>query len=266
MLIAEGRDVLRHDLHTHSVQSACGIHSVAELLQIAAQKGTRTVNVCDHGSASGRSMNFGVLADPRRTPRRVRISQGPDEVPVRLLPGIEANILDDGGTDLPLSGMQRGTCSFALISAGFHGSAARLKENKDPEANLSALRGYVRRFPLDILTHPCIEHFPLPAAGLARLAREHGFALEVNNTNLTLGKTDLDRLPRMIDEARSRQVTLLCNSDGHTWFELFECGAVRAFVEGQMGLSLEQVFPLNFGSWQQLCDRFPRLASGEEAL
>lgn len=266
MLIAQGRDVLRHDLHTHSVQSACGIHTTTELLQIAAQKGTRTVNVCDHGSASGRSVNFGVLADPRRTPRTVRIALGPQEVPVRLLPGIEANILHGGDTDLPLSAMERGTARFALISAGFHGSAARLKENKDPEANLAALRAYVRRFPLDILTHPCIKPFPLPAAGLARLAHEHGFALEVNNTNLALGKTDLCRLPHMIDEARSRRVTLLCNSDGHTWYELFECGAARAFVEGRMGLDMEQVFPLNFGSWRQLCDRFPGLDMEQEAL
>ncbi len=53
MIIADGRDVLRHDFHSHSLQSACGIHTVAEILEIAAQKGVETVNICDHGNRLG---------------------------------------------------------------------------------------------------------------------------------------------------------------------------------------------------------------------
>lgn len=130
MIIAEGRDVLRHDFHTRSLQSACGIHTVAEILEIAAQKGTETVNVCDHGHAAGRKMNFSVIANRKRTPMAVRV------------------------------------------------------------------------------------------------------AVE--------GKTNLEALQQMIEAARAQDVTLLCNSDGHTWHELFECGAARALVEDEMNLVMEE--------------------------
>ncbi len=259
MIIAKGNDVLRHDFHTHSLQSACGIHSVAEILDIAAQKGVETVNISDHGAASGRKMNFGVIADPARTPMKVPIAVGTEQTMVRLLAGIEANILDDGGTDLPLKSMGRSSHRFALISGGFHSSAVMLKKGKDPRANFDALSAYAESYPIDILTHPCTKTFPLPVADLVQLARAKTFALEVNNTNLVVDKTNLDALQLMIEEALAHGVTLLCNSDGHTWHELFECGAVRALVENGMNLTMEEIFALNFGEWEDVCQRFPRI-------
>jgi len=264
MIIAEGRDVLRHDFHSHSLQSACGIHTVVEILEIAAQKGAETVNICDHGNAAGRKMNFGVITNRKRTPMEVRVAAGSLPVTVRLLAGIEANILDDGDTDLPLVKMESANHQFALISGGFHSYAKELKRRKDPHANFDALIKYVSRYPIDILTHPCIGTFPLPVRELVQLAKEHRFALEVDNTNLVVGKTNLELLQQMIEEARAQEVTLLCNSDGHTWHELFECGAVRAIVEDEMNLVLEEVFPINFGAWEQVCNRFPSICSRME--
>lgn len=268
MIIVEGRDVLRHDFHTHSVQSACGMHTVAEIMSIAARKGVETVNICDHGSASGRNMSFGVITDRRRTPMQVPVAMDEVSVPLRLLAGIEANVLDDGGTDLPLRGMASGKYPFAVISAGFHAAASGLKEGNDPQANLEALHNYVTHYPLDILTHPCIKTFPLPVVELVQLAKQYGFALEVNNTNLVVEKTQLDMLGEMIEESLARGVTLLCNSDGHTWHEMFECGAARVFVEDRLNLVMEEVFPINFGPWEQVVDRFPRIfncAHGKDA-
>ena len=263
MIIAEARDVLRHDFHTHSLQSACGIHTVVEILDIGAQKGIETVNICDHGSAAGRKMNFGVIANPKRTPTQVQVATGKPPVTIRLLAGIEANILDNGDTDLPLADMET-TNQFALISSGFHPYARDLKRRKDPQTNFEALLKYVERYPIDILTHPCIKSFPLPVEELVQMAREYEFALEVNNTNLVVGKTNLNALRQMIAEAQAQNVTLLCNSDGHTWHELFECGAVRAVVEDSMDLVMEEIFPLNFGDWEHVCKRFPRICGREE--
>ncbi len=259
MIIVTGRDVLRHDFHTHSLQSACGIHTVTEILEIAAQKGVETVNVCDHGNAAGRKMNFGVIANRKRVPMHVQLTTVSQPVTIRLLAGIEANILDNGDTDLPLKKMDSSSHQFALISGGFHSYAKNLKQRKSPAANFEALSKYVERYPIDILTHPCIESFPLPIVDLVKLAKKHQFALEVNNTNLVVKKTNLKSLKHMIGEARLHDVTLLCNSDGHTWHELFECGAVRAFVEGEMKLSMEETFPFNFCQWELISKRFPRL-------
>ena len=132
MIIANGRDVLRHDFHTHSLQSACGIHTVTEILEIAAQKGVETVNICDHGNAAGRTMNFGVIANRKRTPMQVQLTTESQPVTIRLLAGIEANILDNGDTDLPLSKMDSSSHQFALISGGFHSYAKSLRQERNP--------------------------------------------------------------------------------------------------------------------------------------
>lgn len=264
MIIAEGRDVLRHDFHTHSVQSACGIHTVAEIMSIGAMKGVETVNICDHGSASGRNMSFGVITDRRRTPMQVQVEKTDKSIAsLRLLAGIEASILNHGETDLPLHEMANGRYPFALLSAGFHSTAPELRKHKDPQANLDALLKYVVSYPLDILTHPCIKTFPLPVVELVNLAKRYGFALEVNNTNLVVEKTNLVMLEKLIEVGLAEGVTLLCNSDGHTWHELFECGAVRAFVEGRLNCVMEEVFPFNFGTWEELVKRFPRINENE---
>jgi len=258
MLITEGRDVLRHDFHTHSLQSPCGIHSVLELLNIAAQKGTETINVSDHGNASGRTMNFGVLANPKRTPMKARISIGSQYKDIRLLAGVEGNIFDDGTSDLDFI---KETCynQFALISAGFHSSAKKIRQLRSESANFKALTKFISQHSIDILTHPCTEAFPLPINDLIRLAQEYQFALEVNNTYLVVKEMNNRALQQMIEEALANNVTLLCNSDGHTWYELFECGAVRNLIEKTMNLVMEDVFPLNFGNWESVLNRFKRL-------
>lgn len=243
MISIPRNDCLKHDLHIHSVQSACGIHSVMEILEIAHKKGLKTINICDHGSAAGRKMNFGVIADRRRTPKIVQFD---DKSCVNLLVGIEANILDDGESDIPSGWKEKPNLKFDLISAGFHSCAKNLKEMKDPEKNFQALKKYLDKYPLDILTHPCIKNFPLPVEKLVALSADKGFALEVNNTNLIVDKTDVEKLKKMILLATESHCRLVCNSDGHTFFEIGECGMVRNLLEKQLNLKMETTFPLNF--------------------
>jgi len=249
-MVIKGRDVLPNDFHTHSVQSLCGMLTVMEILRVAASKGTRIVNICDHGMEAGKKMNFGVIGNPLRTPDVVEFHDSRCSAPIHvsLLAGIEANILDDGSCDLPSGTLKSSSHKFKLVSAGFHSYAKELKAMRNPYANFEALQTYVSNNPLDILTHPCIDTFPFPIDDLIQLALEYDFALEVNNTNLVVSKTNVPLLREMIEKAHNAGVDLVCNSDGHTWYELNECGAVRALVEGEMGMNMADVFPLNFCS------------------
>ena len=208
--------MIRNDLHVHSIQSLCGLHTLLEIVEIAATKAIQTVNICDHGSALGKKMNFGVLADKRRCPRDVTSSKG---IKVRVLAGIETNILDiDGNSDFP----ERYPTIFDLVSAGFHSCAKKLSSAKSREDNTKALENYLKRYPLDILTHPCIATFPLDLEKVVKFSLEYGFAMEVNNTNLRVGKTDIEQLTKMIHLAKEQGAVLVENSDGHSYFEIGE--------------------------------------------
>ena len=91
--------MIRNDLHVHSIRSRCGQHTLLEIAEIAARKKMRMVNICDHGSASGGEMSFGVPTDKRRCPRDVPCAGG---AVVSVLIGIEVNILGvDGSSDFP---------------------------------------------------------------------------------------------------------------------------------------------------------------------
>ena len=163
--------MIRNDLHVHSLQSLCGLHTLLEIVEIAAAKGIQTVNICDHGSALGKKMNFGVLADKRRCPRDIVSSKG---IKVRVLVGIETNILDiDGNSDFP----ERYPTMFDLVSAGFHSCAEKLRSAKSRENNTKALENYLKRYPLDIVTHPCIATFPLDLEKVVKLSLEYGLSL-----------------------------------------------------------------------------------------
>ena len=147
--------MIRNDLHVHSIRSLCGVHTLLEIVEIAAGKGMRSVNICDHGKASGKEIKFDVINNKRRFPRVIQSTQGKS---VTVLTGIEANILDmDGNSDFPADQARE----FDLVSAGFHSMAKELASKKSPRINTQALENYLKRYPLDILTHPCITAFPL---------------------------------------------------------------------------------------------------------
>ena len=203
--------MIRNDLHVHSIQSMCGLHTLLEIVEIAARKGMRLVNISDHGSAAGKKMNFWVLSDKRRRPEKINSSQGKI---ISVLAGIETNILDiNGNSDFP----QRLISKFDLVSAGFHHPIG-----KSADDNTKALENYLAQYPLDVLTHPCIAAFPQNLDKVVALSLEHGFAMEVNNTNLRIGKTDVKQLEKLINLARESSAILVENSDGHSFFEIGE--------------------------------------------
>ncbi len=208
--------MIRNDLHVHSIQSLCGIHTILEIVEIASRKEMRLVNISDHGRAAGREMSFMVLSNKRRCPRDLMSSNGGM---VTILAGIETNILDvDGNSDFP----ERFRRDFDLVSAGFHLPAKTLIAERSAEKNTKALENYLKRYPLDILVHPCIATFPLEMDAVVDLSLEYGFALEVNNTNLRVGKTVRAQLCSMIGLAKDREAILVENSDGHSFFEIGE--------------------------------------------
>lgn len=222
--------MIRNDLHVHSVQSMCGLHTLLEIVEIAAKKGMRLVNVSDHGSASGKKMNFWVIADKRRCPREISSTQGKTII---VLAGIETNILDiDGNSDFP-QGLAR---EFDLVSAGIHHPIG-----KSADENTQALENYLSQYPLDILTHPCITRRPQNLEKVVALSLEYGFALEVNNTSLQLGKTNVKQLEKMINLARESGAILVENSDGHSFFTIGENETIEKFLN-ELGANGDEIF------------------------
>jgi putative hydrolase len=225
--------MIKNDLHIHSVQSACGMHTFLEIVHIAVRKGMRMINICDHGPASGRRIAFSVLADKKRIPDPVVLSDGSS---ISVLRGIEANIIDKEGL---LDTLEDLVPRFDLISAGFH-YYGKLPLNGSETDNTETLVNVMKKNPVDILTHPCIKTYPLDVVEVMALAEEYGCALEINNTNLRLGKTDVKKLISLVELAVEKGAALVENSDGHTYHEIGENEKIDEFLS-EMGLEGDEV-------------------------
>ena len=80
--------MIRNDLHVHSIRSLCGFHTILEIVEIAAKKGMRSVNICDHGKASGKEIKFDVFNNKYRFPRTIQSVRGNT---ITIMTGIEVN-------------------------------------------------------------------------------------------------------------------------------------------------------------------------------
>ena len=202
------------DLHSHSLFSSCGVHTVVELLTRARQLGLAALAVTDHGpTLKGRlnSVFFERLGDP---------------VPgVRLLKGVESNLgWRRGRSDFPIRYLPY--CDVALV--GIHSntwpgrSAARYTD-----LLLEALEA--NPF-LDVVTHANSAEYPLEFARLARGVRRLGRALELNNSKVALRRVAPEVTTALIEACAAEQCPVVVSSDAHTLDEVGADGAIRPLM------------------------------------
>ncbi|NLK08020.1 MAG: PHP domain-containing protein [Firmicutes bacterium] len=156
------------DYHTHTYHSH-GKGSVEDNVKAALNKGLEAIAITDHGPAN----LFGVGVKNLKTFELIRQELEACQVKypaIRILLGVEANIISLGGTlDIPIDQLHE----FDIILAGLHllvypdnlatallfsGNLvgrfwARLK-NALREINTQAVIASLNRYPIDILTHP----------------------------------------------------------------------------------------------------------------
>jgi len=222
-----------YDLHVHSIASD-GLHTVFEIIDIARSRGLIGVNISDHGPAQKHtnkiSSNF--IFNERFPPN-------PDFYGgIQIIKGIEANLLVDGTYDL-FELKKIHPSRFDLISLGIHGDNTGFPRKQCEIFNTKKMLQCIENYPVDILTHPCTLAFPLNIEKIVNACVEKGIALEINNTNLRLGKTDLNQLKLMLKLVKAYGCRLVANSDGHTWHEIGCFEKIYEFL-------LIQKFPIDY--------------------
>jgi len=198
---------LRGDLHVHTSWTD-GTASVAEMVAAAAALGYSYVAITDHSRslAMARGLDEARLAEQRDELRRAEESLGK----LRVLAGLEVDILADGSLDLPLEALAQLDWVVASIHSHFN-----LPEPEMTARVLRALESGV----VDCLGHPSGrllgQRDPI-AIDLDRVTREAaklGVALELNSFP---DRLDLDA-PHC-RQAKDLGVPIVVNTDAHaTW-------------------------------------------------
>jgi DNA polymerase (family 10) len=203
---------LRAEFHTHTTWSD-GTASILEMAQAAAALGYTTYAITDHDASLGITRGL----DPQRlAQQRLDIEQAQAQLGsrLRLLHGIEVDILSDGRLALPDDVL----ANLDIVIASLH---VNLRQPR--EAVTERLLSAIRNPHVDVIAHPSGRLLPnregadlnwdviLPAA------KEAGIALEINASPSRLDLTDI-YARRAIDLG----IPLMINTDAHTPRDLAE--------------------------------------------
>jgi len=213
------RSDLRGDLHSHSTYTD-GRASIEEMARKAAETGLEYLAITDHSRRV--AMAHGL--DPKRLREQAReIEQvGGKLRGIRLLRGIEVDILEDGSLDLP---------DEALAELDWVVASVHYKREQPSREMTRRIVKAIRNPNVDAIGHPSgrlighREPSEFDLGEVLRAAREEGCALEVNSQPDRLDLTDVACIA-----AKQAGVKLVISSDAHAPrdFELLAYGVNQA--------------------------------------
>ena len=181
--LVETEDILG-DLHIHS-NFTDGIDSIERLARAAASRGYEYIAITDHSKA----LAFARGLDEERLSQQAELIDSLNKsVPgLRILKGIEVDILAGGKMDLPDDALRRCDVVVASIHSGFR---------NDQEQIYSRLEGACKNPHVDIIGHPTgriigqRDPYPLDMPRLVDLAKKTGTVLEINASPDRLDMSD----------------------------------------------------------------------------
>ena len=208
--------MLEVDFHCHSLFSACGLHTVVELLTEAKRRGLKALAVTDHGPAIREGRLSWVFFE--------RLGQPVEGI--RLLKGIEANPAGlGGGIDLPPKLLKY----TDIVLLGFHYT---IRRGLGKKGNTRLLLKILEENPfIDVITHPGFDGYELDLETAAKACRDNGTALELNNSKLLLAKQDESEMEKVARACMETGCRAAICSDAHTLTEIGEDGHVRRMLE-----------------------------------
>ena len=192
------------DLHTHTVASGHGYSTLKENIQEAQKKGLKFLGFSEHGPAAPGGPHIFFFRNFRCIPRQYG--------ELRLLCGVEANIMDYEGTlDLEEADLKR----MDYVIASMHISCVKPgSREENTQAAIKAMRNpYVK-----ILGHPDDTRYPLDYEAVVRAARKEGVALEINNSSLHPDAVRVgarENITELLKFCKEYQVPVLMGTDSH---------------------------------------------------
>jgi DNA polymerase (family 10) len=196
---------LRGDVHMHTTETD-GKDSVTAMAAAAQEAGLEYIAITDHSKALAMANGLDearALAHAARIRAADRASNG-----VRLLAGVECDILADGSLDLADDCLAALDLVVASVHSGF---------NQDRQQMTDRLLRALENPHVDVLGHPTgrrilqREPYPFDVEAVVDAAKRYGVALEINGQAHRLDLNDVHaRL------ARDRGVPIVISSDAHS--------------------------------------------------
>ena len=190
------------DLHTHTIASGHAYSTINEIAAEAARRQLRLIGMTDHGPAlPGGPHPYHFMA-LRFIPKHIG--------GVRILRGVEANILGDGKLDLD----DQQLAQLELVLAGFHPSCGYVGRGQGD--NTKAVMSIMDKPQVNVICHPGNPEFPLDYQAIARHAAATDTALEINNSSFSVSRIgSADNCRRLAGYCAQYGAPISLGSDAH---------------------------------------------------
>ncbi len=222
------------DLHVHTIASGHAYSTINEIAAEAARRQLRLVGMTDHGPAlPGGPHPYHFMA-LRFIPKHI---DG-----VRILRGVEANILGDGRLDLEDPQLSQ----LELVLAGFHPSCGYAGRGQTD--NTRAAMTIMDKPQVHVICHPGNPEFPLDYQAIARHAAATGTALEINNSSFGVSRAgSAENCRRLAGYCAQYGTPVALGSDAHIAQGVGQLD--QALAEAlQAGIQPEQIVNLTLTS------------------
>lgn len=196
--------MLKVDLHIHSVASGHALNTVYEICKEAKKKKMSLVGIVEHGPSMEGAPHEGYFW----------VSDQLDELyGVRVLLGIEANILNENG-EIDLNGEL--LAKQRIVIAGLHSKTPYNANNL--ESNTQALISTMRNPFVKIISHPYRVDFPVVIERVFHEACRTKTLLELNNrvfSEQSSKKEFLESYKKLVELSKKYGHPLIIGSDAH---------------------------------------------------
>ena len=224
--------MIKADLHTHTVASTHAFGTWLENVESASKNGIELLGITDHGPAIKGGTTVTYFKAGERMPK---IHLG-----VRVLFGVEANILDKNGQlDLEDNILKR----LNLVFAGVHKDIGSILSREDnTKGTIAAIKNPL----VQMITHPVTYKFDIDIEEVAEVACKYDKLLEINASGFYKQKDPqklnkiIKRTAKMVKVVKSHNKKVIINSDAHTSFEIGRDKEVRERFE-ELGLYEEDI-------------------------
>jgi putative hydrolase len=214
------------DIHSHTVACQHGYSTVQEIARQASDIGLEMFAVTEHGPRLLAANNEYFFRNIRVIPRKI--------YGVKILRGVEANILDDeGNIDLTERALKR----LDIVIASLHESVF---SPRDIHTNTKALINAIKNPYVDIIGHPGNPRFPIDIERVIQAALDNNKLLEINNHSFRARKGSFKNCIKLAKGIKDAGGMVALGSDAHISFHIGIFDKAMELIE-EAGLGEENV-------------------------
>lgn len=197
------------DLHTHTVESGHAYSTIKENIEFAVKHGLKYLGVSDHAPAMPASPHLFYFQNLKVIPREI---DG-----VKILRGIEANIIDLDGT---LDTGEDILCSVDYAIASLHPPCV---DAGSIDENTNAILNAMDIDKVKIIGHPDDSRYPLDYEAIVLKAKEKNILLEINNSSLnpnSFREGAKENITKMLELCKIHNVKVIMGTDSHICYSI----------------------------------------------